>query len=59
MRSAAAALPLALLAGAAAQVPTWPQSWALNQSTIMMTCNYTGFVDPSTTLRWSIVDFGA
>lgn len=43
----------------AAQVPTWPQSWALNQSTIMMTCNYSGFVDPSTTTRWSIVDFGA
>jgi len=49
----------ALAAPAAAQVPSWAQSWALNKSTIMMTCNYTGFVDPSTTVGWTIVDFGA
>ena len=29
----------ALAASALAQVPTWPQTWQMNRSTIMMTCN--------------------
>jgi len=41
---------------ASAQLPEWPQSWAMNQSTIMMVCNYTGFVRPDITAKWSIVD---
>ena len=47
----------ALAACAAAQVPPWPQTWQMNKSTIMMTCNYSGFVDPATTAGWSIVDY--
>jgi len=39
-----------------AQLPEWAQSWAMNQSTIMMVCNYTGFVRPDITAKWSIVD---
>ena len=54
LRLAAAAV---LAASAAAQVPTWPQTWQMNKSTIMMTCNYSGLVDPSTTAGWSIVDY--
>ena len=33
------------------------QTWQMNQSTIIMPCNNTGFTDPSTTLGWGIVDF--
>ena len=54
LRSIAAAATAAL---AASQVPTWPQTWQLNKSTILMTCNYSGYVDPSTTVGWAIVDF--
>ena len=54
LRLIAAAATAAL---AASQVPTWPQTWQLNKSTILMTCNYSGYVDPSTTVGWAIVDF--
>ena len=33
------------------------QTWQMNQSTIIMPCNNTGFTDPQTTLGWGIVDF--
>ena len=39
------------------QIPQWGQSWAMNQSTIMMVCNYTGYVRPDITAKWSIVDY--
>jgi hypothetical protein len=38
------------------QLPQWEQTWAMNQSTIMMVCNDTGFVRPDVTARWTIVD---
>jgi hypothetical protein len=50
------AFGLSQLRLASAQLPEWPQSWAMNQSTIMMVCNYTGFVRPDITAKWSIVD---
>ena len=33
------------------------QTWMMNQSTIIMPCNNSGFTDPKSTLGWSIVDF--
>jgi len=49
---------IALLAAVArAQVPTWPQTWQMNRSTILMTCNYSGFTDPRSTVGWAIVDY--
>jgi hypothetical protein len=39
-----------------AQVPSWPQTWQLNKSTIMMSCNYSGFMPASTVKYWTIVD---
>ena len=38
-------------------VPTWPATWQMNASTIIMPCNYTGYQAPSTTAGWGIVDF--
>jgi len=38
------------------QLPQWQQTWAMNQSTIMMVCNDTGFVRPDVTAKWTIVD---
>jgi hypothetical protein len=58
-----AALPaLALLAlaaprGAEAQLPSWPQSWRMNDSTIAMPCNYSGFTDPASLAGWAITSF--
>ena len=37
----------------------YKQTWMMNLSTIIMPCNNTGYTDPSTTLGWGIVDFGA
>ena len=39
------------------QVPTWPATYQMNASTIILPCNYTGFQVPSTTAGWGIVDF--
>lgn len=50
------AFALSQLRVSTAQLPEWPQSWAMNQSTIMMVCNYTGFVRPDITAKWTIVD---
>lgn len=33
------------------------QSWLMNRSTLIMPCNYTGFVDPRTVAHWGITDF--
>ena len=38
-------------------VPRMKQTWLMNESTIIMPCNDTGFTDPNSTLGWSIVDF--
>ena len=39
-----------------AQLSPWPQTWALNKSTIIMACNYSGDLDPAATGNFSIVD---
>ncbi len=53
----AIALASTTLPGTAdAQLSPWPQTWTLNQSTIIMACNYTGDLDPSSTSNYSIVD---
>jgi hypothetical protein len=56
------AAPLAVAAAAfagfaAAQVPARPPTWVLNQSTIIMPCNNSGFTDPATTTGWAVIDF--
>jgi len=51
------------LASAAAQeepplLPPWPATYAMNASTIVMTCNYTGYMSPtSATTQFAIQDF--
>lgn len=51
---------LAGLAGlAAAQIPNRPATWVMNQSTIIMPCNNSGFTDPKSTVGWAIIDFDA
>ena len=47
----------AIAAVAAAQVPNKTPTYQLNQSTIIMPCNNSGFTDPQTTVGWSIIDF--
>ena len=37
-------------------VPTWPATWQMNASTIIMPCNYTGYQVPATTAGWGVVD---
>ena len=54
MRCLIAAL---IFASAAAQVPTWPQTWLLNASTIAMTCNYSGLTDPAATRGFAFVSY--
>lgn len=46
-----------LVGSVAGQVPNRPPSWLMNESTIIMPCNETGFTDPASTKGWSIVDF--
>jgi hypothetical protein len=52
-----------LLASAAAQeqpplLPPWPPSYAMNASTIVMSCNYTGYMTGEAPEgRFSIIDF--
>jgi len=45
------------LAVAAAQLPNRTATWQLNQSTINMPCNNSGFTNPESTVGWSIIDF--
>lgn len=56
--AARVAVALAAIGAAVAQVPSWPQTWQMNRSTIIMTCNYSGLNDPSVTAGWTIVDVG-
>ena len=39
------------------KLPPWPSTWAMNASTIIMPCNYTGYQVPETVSGWGIVDF--
>ena len=38
-------------------IPTWTPTYAMNQSTVIMPCNYTGPTNPSTTAGWKYLDF--
>lgn len=48
---------LVLVVGARAQLPNRTATWVMNQSTIIMPCNNSGFTDPETTKGWSVIDF--
>ena len=48
---------LLLLPATLAQVPSWPSSWRMNDSTIAMICNYSGYQDPQLTPPFALLDF--
>ena len=60
-------LLLPLLGGAAAarlaaappppMLPQWPVTWAMNASTMVMICNYSGFQSIASTSPWGVVDY--
>ena len=50
-------LPPLLASLAAAQLPPWPQSWRMNDSTIAMPCNFSGYTDPAAMAGWAVQDF--
>lgn len=55
LRAAGAA---ALVAAASAQgQPSWPATWDMAKSTIMMPCNDSGFLSPTISAQWGVVDF--
>ena len=41
----------------ATQLPSAPARYQMNQSTIIMPCNNSGYTDPASTVGWSIIDF--
>lgn len=45
-------LPLSV----AGQLPSKPPRYQMNQSTIVMPCNNSGYMDPQRTVGWSIID---
>jgi hypothetical protein len=53
----AALLAAFIVAPTAAQFPPWNASWQMNTSTAAMVCSYTGYMDPSTTTGWGLLDF--
>jgi len=58
MATARALLSSALLATlASAQLPPWPPSWRMNDSTIAMPCNFSGYTDPAAMAGWAITDY--
>ena len=38
-------------------LPPWPPTYDMALSTIMMPCNYSGFMDPEFAAKWGLVDF--
>jgi hypothetical protein len=38
-------------------LPSWPATYVMNQSTIIMPCNFSGYTDPQSVAGWGIVDF--
>ena len=41
----------------ATALPQMEPRWQMNQSTIIMPCNNSGYMDPARTVGWSIIDF--
>jgi hypothetical protein len=39
------------------RLPDMPPRYQMNQSTIIMPCNNSGYMDPQRTVGWSIIDF--
>jgi hypothetical protein len=39
------------------QLPNKPPRFQMNQSTIVMPCNNSGYMDPERTVGWAIIDF--
>ena len=52
-----AALALANTPTVRSQFPNHQPIYQMNQSTIVMPCNKSGFTDPASTLGWGIIDF--
>lgn len=42
---------------AVSRLPNKPPRYQMNQSTIIMPCNNSGYMDPQRTIGWSIIDF--
>ena len=42
---------------AVSRLPDKPPRYQMNQSTIIMPCNNSGYMDPERTVGWSIIDF--
>ena len=38
-------------------VPSWPPTYVMNQSTIIMPCNYSGATDPESTKGWAFLAY--
>ena len=38
--------PWAAASAGATKLPPWAPTWEMNMSTIMMPCNYSGYMDP-------------
>ena len=38
-------------------MPPWEPTYNMSLSTIMMPCNYSGYMDPSFSAKWGLVDF--
>lgn len=51
-----AILTWAVSAASGAQ-PKWAPTWDMASSTLFMPCNYSGFLDPSISAKWGVVDF--
>lgn len=51
------ALAVALVSGVVGQIPNRTATYVMNQSTIIMPCNESGFTDPATTVGWAVIDF--
>ncbi len=39
------------------KLPNQPPRYQMNQSTIIMPCNNSGYMDPKRTVGWSVIDF--
>ena len=47
--------PACVLANAPCPLPPWEPTWILNRSTMLMTCNNTGLIDPVAASRFGVI----
>ncbi len=57
MKISVAIAAAAVLVGVKAQVPKWTPTYDMQQSTVIMPCNYSGFFDPQFLSQFGLVDF--